>query len=292
MNKLNLNAETICDFYVDEQRKNVWQIELDIVEKIDEICRKHNLKYSLAGGSLLGAVRHKGFIPWDDDIDIVMLRDSYNKFLDIAEKEFPEPYFVQYYKTEKGYYYGHAQIRNSNTTAITKGDANNNFNHGIFVDIFPLDNIPDDQDEKEKFLKKVTRKKKVISIIPRGNLWLKIVLKKIWIKIRNIDKEIETFEKFIQKYDNIETKQVGALGFRQEEFKYEKKWLEEIRDVKFEYLNLMGSTYYDEWLKRQYGNYLEIPKDKNGTLHGNMFFDTKKSYKYYLKNIKEIEENL
>ena len=81
----SLHAEEICGFYVDEKMKLVWRTELELLKKFILVCEKYNLKYYMAGGSLLGAIRHNGFIPWDDDIDIDMPRDDYNKLLEIAK---------------------------------------------------------------------------------------------------------------------------------------------------------------------------------------------------------------
>ena len=102
------------------------------VGEVELICKENGITYSLAGGSLLGAIRHKGYIPWDDDVDIIMPRKDYENFLQLAQEQFEFPFFVQYYKTENYYPRGHAQIRNSNTTAIIQGDEYNNFNKGIF----------------------------------------------------------------------------------------------------------------------------------------------------------------
>jgi lipopolysaccharide cholinephosphotransferase len=298
MKKLNLNAETICDFYVDEKRKKIWQVELDIVEKIIDICEKNNINYSLSGGTLLGTIRHGGFIPWDDDIDIVMVRKDYENFLKIAKDVLKEPYFVQDFRTEKGYYYGHAQIRNSNTTAIIKDDDNRKFNHGIFVDIFTLDNLPDNLSERKKFLKSVGKSKKRIERManPKGSNWIKSILKKLYLKIflsgLDLNTEIEKFNLMVQKYNNIETAQSAAIAFKPDIFLYEKKWMEEFEERKFEYLNAKISKYYDEMLTRQYGDYMQIPENKGGSLHGSVFFDTENSYLKYENEIKDICKKL
>lgn len=296
---LNLKAETKCGFYVDEKRKKIWQKELEILEEIIRICDKYNIRYLAAGGTALGTVRHSGFIPWDDDIDIIMKRDDYNNFIQVALKELKEPLFLQYNKTEKGYFRGHIQVRNSNTTAIIKGDICNNYNKGIFVDIFPLDNVPDDEKERKIFLKKMTIKKKILasSEYISGNSKIKNIIKKIvfknlyW-KIFNIDKEIEKFNVLANKYNDINTKQCGAITFNPNEFKYENAWLEDIIKMDFEYLKINISRHYDEILTREYGNYMKLPENKNGSIHGSVFFDTEKSYKEYEKNIKSIVEKL
>lgn len=90
-----LTPENRCEFWVDESRKMLWKIELDIMEEIDGICKRHDIKYSILGGALIGAIRHKGFIPWDDDMDIGMLREDYNRFLEVAPKELSERFFFR-----------------------------------------------------------------------------------------------------------------------------------------------------------------------------------------------------
>lgn len=287
MKRLNLEEETICDYVVKKQMKEVWQCELDIVEKLDIICKKYDLKYFLAGGTLIGAVRHKGFIPWDDDIDIYMRRNDYNKFLEIAQVELRDKYFVQYYKTEKKYNRGHAQIRNSNTTAIIESDKYNDFNKGIFIDIFPLDNIPDDEKEAKKFIRKIKNKKRFLDgyyNFDSSNI-LKKVIKKILhaiiYKFIDYEKAIEKYERFVSKYKDEKTEYLGVISFLPESPKYKEEYFNQIIDMKFEYLKLSCPKEYDRILKTLYGDYMKIPENKNGSLHGEIFFDTKKSYKEY-----------
>ena len=86
-----IKEEVRCDFFVSEKRKKVWYVELELLRKFDEVCKKYNLTYFVEYGTLLGAVRHNGFIPWDDDIDIIMFRDEYTKFQEIAASEFTDP---------------------------------------------------------------------------------------------------------------------------------------------------------------------------------------------------------
>lgn len=291
-NRVNLEAETICNYFVSAEMKQVWNIELEMMEKVHEICKENNITYSLAGGSLLGAVRHKGYIPWDDDIDIIMLRKDYEKFLEIAQKQLEYPFFVQYYKTEKYYPRGHAQIRNSETTAIINGDEYNQFNKGIFIDIFPLDNIPENEKEKKRFLNKLVKTKRKLkrfynidsnSIIKH---YVKKIIKKVKYTFVNYNKEIEKFEKMLKTYNDRETKQCGALGFRPDEFKYQTEWFEKTIEVPFENITVKIISNYDEALKRQYNDYMEIPKNKNGSVHGKVIFNTKESYKIYNKEEK------
>ncbi len=114
--------------------------ELEILHEIDRICKKNNIKYFLVAGTLLGAVRHKGFIPWDDDLDIGMFREDYDKFVDIAIKEIDDKYFVHCDKTDNNYWLPFIKIRKNNTTfdeQLTNGKKV--IHNGIFVDVFPFD---------------------------------------------------------------------------------------------------------------------------------------------------------
>ncbi len=116
-------------------------IQTEIVVDIDRICNENGLRYYMIGGTLLGAVRHQGFIPWDDDIDLVMYRDDYDKLIDIIQKNYSQKYFVQTFYTDKYYTRYIAKIRLNNTTLIESYLENSHSNNGIYVDIFPLDHV-------------------------------------------------------------------------------------------------------------------------------------------------------
>lgn len=132
--------ETICDFLVTTDRKKIWAISLDMLIQVDRICRKYGLKYFMAFGSLLGIIRHNGFIPWDDDIDICMPRADFEKFVVIARKELSSPYFLQRPGRDHDYFFSFTKIRNSNTTAVSSAFRYCQFNQGLSLDIFVLDN--------------------------------------------------------------------------------------------------------------------------------------------------------
>lgn len=144
-----LEPETICDFYVDEARKKIWLISLDLLREFDRVCRKHGLRYFIYGGTLLGAVRHHGFIPWDDDIDVAMLREDYSRLLSYAD-EFTSPYFLQSPKTDKGYFFSYNKLRNVNTSRVSKTFMYEKFCQGMALDIFPFD-FCNEYDGQDKF---------------------------------------------------------------------------------------------------------------------------------------------
>lgn len=118
-------------------------IQLDMLVHIDSICRAHNIPYYLIGGTLIGAVRHQGFIPWDDDIDIAMHREDYEQFLKICETAVDrEKYFLQTADTDARYRLIYARLRREGTLYVREGYEHIDMHHGIFIDIFPLDKTP------------------------------------------------------------------------------------------------------------------------------------------------------
>lgn len=140
--------EVRCDFLVDEKRKKIWAIEIDLLLQFDKVCKKHGLRYWLAGGTLLGAIRHQGFIPWDDDIDVFMPRADYEKLMGLAS-EFEEPYFLQTPFTDPGYFFGFLKLRNTNSTYISPMFVYQGIHQGIPIDIFAFDDhIPSNDGEK------------------------------------------------------------------------------------------------------------------------------------------------
>lgn len=121
----------------------IWETELEILDVIHRVCIENNLKYSLAFGSLIGAVRHGGFIPWDDDIDIIMPREDYQKLLSLWRKYAPEDYMLQNKETNEDFTQNFTKIRKNHTTFLQdKNEQKKSYHKGIFVDITPCDRVP------------------------------------------------------------------------------------------------------------------------------------------------------
>ena len=118
---------------------------LDIMLEIDRICKKYSLRYLLDGGTLLGAVRHKGFIPWDDDADVMMPRDDYERFVEVSEKEMRSPFVFQCLDNTKEYPYNFGKVFDTSTVYTERFTAELDMSHGIYVDVFPMDYV----DEKD-----------------------------------------------------------------------------------------------------------------------------------------------
>lgn len=124
--------------------KQLQKIELEMLTEFDRICRKYHIQYSLDGGTLLGAVRHRGFIPWDDDIDVIMRREEYFKFRKACRKALDRSrFFFQDYLTDPDYRWGYAKLRRNGTEFVRRGQERLKQHSGVFMDIFVVDNVPD-----------------------------------------------------------------------------------------------------------------------------------------------------
>lgn len=135
-----LNSEERCEYKISGKMKCVWAREIDLLLHFISVCEQNNLRYWAGFGTLLGAVRHKGFIPWDDDMDVWMPREDYNRFISVADKAFRPPYFFQTTLSDNDYYGAFIRLRNSDTTCVSLSK-NNNCNNGIYIDICPLDGL-------------------------------------------------------------------------------------------------------------------------------------------------------
>jgi lipopolysaccharide cholinephosphotransferase len=146
---VKLPASFFCEeersgYTVSGEMKNIWAVELDLWQAFDAVCQRHGLRYYAAYGTLLGTVRHGGFVPWDDDIDLCMMREDYEKLKKIAPEEFREPYFFQDWYNSHGRTWCFSKLRNSNTAAVEFPDKGPEFNQGMFIDINAIDDLGDE----------------------------------------------------------------------------------------------------------------------------------------------------
>ncbi len=291
-----LDEEEREGFLVSREQKQIWAVELDLLNELIRVCQKYDIKFFADGGTMLGAVRHGGFIPWDDDMDFVMTREEFRKLEKVAPKEFRHPYFWQTERTDPGSMRGHAQLRNSETTGILKPDIEKKyqFNQGIFIDIFPLDNLPEDAQERDAFISTVheCRQKALHDTYFTGRFRVKEKgIKRIarnwyhWYrtKIAKKNRDYEKFEEMMTTYDDHPTEYVGKLFFKvfPEKRLWRAEWFSDSTQMPFEMLKIPVSTSYEEIMDRFFGDW-RTPVRQDAT-HGNVVFDTDKSYKEYIK---------
>ncbi len=284
--------ETRCGYRVTTETKRLWAVLLDMLLEFDRVCKKHDIRYSLDSGTLLGAIRHKGFIPWDDDIDVIMLRSEYDRLCEVAPEEFKHPYFWQTNDTDPGSIRRHAQLRNSETTGILKDEMTDDrpsysFNQGLFIDVFILDEIPDDAEQLNVLSEKLAAQ---ISI-----LW---ELKQLYfanhcsslIKEALIQ-EAKRFDGMVSQYNGSGCRRVANMSLnpqRKENTLFNVEFFHDLITCEFEGFHFPVPRQSDIILTGFYGNWHEYVVGDN--MHGGMLVDIDRSYTYYFaENVEKTE---
>lgn len=272
------NEELRCGYRVSKRLKKIWAVAIATVDELDRICKKHNLRYFLACGSLLGAVRHQGFVPWDDDMDVYMLREDYDKLLSL-KGEFREPFFLQTPYTDPEYFFSYAKIRNSNTSCITTQFRYQKMNWGQNLDIFPLDNFP--ATGGGKIYDKIAELGKDISNYMRSsnpNPPTEEERERINnYSGRNPLEIYEEIQSIAQGWKNEDTGFVSSTSLYLYGFKrgvFRKEWFSDVVISDFECRKLPIPIGYDEILKVIYGDYMKYPPlEQRGIWHSNIIYD-------------------
>ena len=282
-----LKEEVKCDFHITADRKKLWTVLLDLFIKFDEVCKKHNLHYYMIGGTLLGAVRHKGFIPWDDDIDLGMPRDDYEKFIKL-QNEFSSPYFLQTPYTDPGYGYSFAKIRNSNTTGVVELFMYQKFNHGIWISVFPLDKWSDvGGEEKYNCIKHLIRENSTYMRKSNPNLTdadRERVANYSHRDPLDVHEEIQRVASSCKDKNPLYISHATCTvnSYRRNFFFYDDFKTSVLGD--FEGFKFPMPVGYERMLSMAFGNYMEFPPiEKRGNWHS-AIFNTDIPYTEYIKS--------
>lgn len=252
-------------------------MQLNMLENLiefDRICRKYNIKYSIDGGTFLGAIRHKGFIPWDCDIDVVIMREDYEKFFEICKTELDtKRFFLQDYKTDKYYRWGYARLLRNETIFLRAGHEHLKSKNGIFIDIFTMDSVPDNKISRNihKFSCFIIRKAlwskvgqrvhpnpimrgiyKIVSLIP----------KKVIFNIRNMIADI------CNRNKNTELiRHMCSPHPKQYSYGFPRKLFDNLSEYEFEGHKFLGFSEYDWYLKSIYNDYMKLPSEEERKDH-------------------------
>lgn len=261
---------------------------LDIMKYIDKLCRENNIVYYIMGGTALGAVRHGGFIPWDDDLDIFMTPENYEKFKKVFESQQSEQFVLQEWKTTPDYL-EYAKVRMNNTTFIEEHFKDfKGMHHGIYVDIMILHKVKDGR-LTQKFIYYLSKYVTLYGLSQRN--WVaKTTLQNAVLKFLNVlpNKLLAKFSyKQIYKYDSMDKNYKYCYWITPAKFKnglFDKSFFENPVDVAFEDTFLLGSEKIKEYLEYRYGDYMKLPslEQQKAAVHA-YIFDTEKNYIEYLE---------
>lgn len=241
-------------------------IQLDILDKIHAFCTERGIRYSLGGGTLLGAVRHKGYIPWDDDIDIMLPRPDYDRFL----KEFDGKYAelnLQHYGNDNTCCIPFAKVYENRTVLIEKLQKS-----GIYIDVFPIDGLPEESKIKDYLYIYNNQLHKIYFMTPfyiiTGSLKdrIKYYVKKFIYPTR--DKYITEFYNFLKSYSFENSVNAGAIcGIYAEKELMPRETFESYITVEFEGRQYMAIKDYDAYLTKHYGDYMQLPSKEKQVSH-------------------------
>ena len=264
--------------------EEIKQIELNLLLKLDEICKKYKLRYYLCGGTLLGAVRHKGFIPWDDDIDVLMPREDFEKLLRLEKKQKQDAVEKIVSWKSGNSIYPFIKLINTNTVLKEKY-LSEEFTTGLWIDIFPLDGMPDDEKIIAKKFKKIKFYKTILltaySEMGKGATWYAALAKRVLIPIckhLNTEKLCNKLNAISKEYPIDKSPYVGGFlwGYGPQE-KMPKEFLEPV-EVEFEGHMFPAPKCWDFYLTQLYGDYMQLPPENKRISH---------DFNVYMKENKE-----
>ncbi len=278
-------------FLVTTDRKKIWQKEIELLLEIDRICKKYDIPYYIVYGTLIGAARHKGFVPWDDDIDIGMMRPDYMRFIKAASQEIQAPYFLQNTYTDNRII-NWSKLMDDSTTAIEdwEGDF---FHQGIFVDVFPLDSVADgtqrafvvDEMCKELWICVIAPQqiadnlnKDAHTYVPKKNLNQIINMP--------LKERMNVYEEFCVNHFKDSSEVCFQMSYWCNRSKpLKKEWFYAVEYMDFETVKIPIPSGYDKILTELYGDW-RTPHHES-TPHDGMFMSADISYQEMLRKINQ-----
>lgn len=253
----------------DEKLRKMQLIQLQLLLELDRVCRKNHIKYNICGGTLIGCMRHGGFIPWDDDIDVRMLRKEYIKFKKACKKDLNhQEFFLQDFDSDPKYRWGYAKLLKKNTTFIRTGQEHLGMKNGIYMDILISDGIPDH--------KAAAKVHNAVCFAVRKILWSPVGAKisdkgilRLWYKVlslipRKIPEAVINF--LARKYNHKNCSQFRALTFPQKRG-LKKEWFVDLTEMEFEGHNVFVPKDAHGWLTQEYGDYMKMPPEEKRVGH-------------------------
>ncbi len=255
-----------------QQLRQLQLTELELLQEADRVAKKYNITYCIIAGTMLGAVRHGGFIPWDDDVDIAMLRSEYERFREACKKELdPEKFYFQDHTVTAGYRWGYGKLRRKGTLFLREHQEHMPYEQGVFMDVFPLDPVPASGWGRSM--------KNLECFVVRKLLWAKVGKKADRNPLKRLlyaalDKIPETgilgyYNGMIERAQHCCSPWVRILMFPtpNNSYGYLEKWYQGGDEIAFEGISFPGVNHADEYLRFKFGDYMILPPPEQRKVH-------------------------
>ena len=255
-----------------EMLRQLQMIQVEMLVEVDRICKTCDIHYNIIAGTLLGAVRHGGYIPWDDDADVAMLREEYEKFRIACKTELDKSrFYFQDHRNTKGYRWGYGKLRRKNTLFLREFQEHMPYHQGVFIDVFPLDGVPDN------YISRSIKNFECFCV--RKMLWSKVgkvadksaFMRKVYTTLDNISEQMifHYYHIMIHNANKKKTKMVRILMFPtpNKEYGYYRIWYENSETIKFEEIEFQGIKDFDGYLSFKFGEYMELPPEEQRKTH-------------------------
>ncbi len=275
------------DFPISDKRKKLWDIELNLLRWFQNVCEQEEIEYFFIGGSAIGVERHHGFIPWDDDIDIGMLRKDFEHFLSVYKKYRVNNVTVQYGLYEQ-MFVSFLRIRDELSTGIIKGQCGMDISHGVFIELYPFDFVP-----KNKLLRTIQWKlsAKCLRVLNHRYIGSRLTLAErcvnLFLKNKSNKQISEIWQSICTFYNGKCKKKVDTVsipGYSASEVDYfDYEDVKETRFAEFEGMQVRVPVGNHNCLTRTYGDYMQLPPEESRGTHHNseVFYDVDHPYTYY-----------
>lgn len=252
--------------------RKLQMIQLEMLIEVDRICKKCRIKYNIIAGTLLGAIRHGGYIPWDDDADVALLRSEYEKFREVCKTELDtDRFYFQDHRNTDGYRWGYGKLRRKDTVFLRESQEHMPYEQGVFIDIFPLDGVPDN------YIKRYLHNFQCFCV--RKILWSAVgriadknrINRLLYGTLYRIPEKVVYYyyHKMIVRSNKRKTQMVRILMFPtpNKSYGYYRKWYEESADIKFENYTFQGIKEYEAYLSFKFGDYMTLPPKSQRKVH-------------------------
>lgn len=252
--------------------RQVQLYQLEMLIEVDRICRKCGIQYNIIAGTLLGAVRHGGYIPWDDDADVAFLRSEYEKFRRACRTELDTSRFLfQDHRNTSGYRWGYGKLRRKETLFLREHQEHMPYMQGVFIDLFPLDGVPDNYTLRSLHSGVCFCIRKMLWS-PVGKLAHRNPLMRRWYSLLcriPVKLLFDVYGRLVKYSNQKETKMVRILTFPtpNRAWGYDRRWYEHSAEISFEGHLFQGIREYDEYLSFKFGDYMELPPPQKRKIH-------------------------